>query len=127
LILVDTPVWITASNVKTSREAKELDDLLSQYQVVITDFVLAEILQGAADEQDFVKWSTRMGALDLYHAGLREWQRAARLSFDLRRRGMTTALSDLVIASVALEHDLEVYTTDTDFQRIPGLKLYAPV
>jgi len=30
---------------------------------------------------------------------------------------------DTLIAATALEHDLTVVTTDTDFQRVPGLKL----
>ena len=51
--------------------------------------------------------------------------RAARLSFDLKRTGLTTALSDLLIAAVALENDLEVYAIDSDFERVPGLKLHA--
>lgn len=30
---------------------------------------------------------------------------------------------DTIIAATALEHDLILVTTDTDFQRVPGLKL----
>ena len=40
----------------------------------------------------------------------------------------TTALplSDLVIAALALEHRLDVYTIDPHFEQVPGLTLYVP-
>jgi tRNA(fMet)-specific endonuclease VapC len=43
---------------------------------------------------------------------------------DLRRQGIVVAPSDLMIASVALVHNLTLVTHNTaDFQAIPGLRL----
>jgi predicted nucleic acid-binding protein len=39
---------------------------------------------------------------------------------------MTTPLSDLVIARVALENNVSVYTADDHFSRVEGLQLYVP-
>ena len=46
------------------------------------------------------------------------WEAAAGLGFALRRRGVTSALPDLLIAASALEHDAIVVHADTDFDRI---------
>ncbi len=46
------------------------------------------------------------------------WDAAAGLGFALRRRGVTTALPDLLIAASALEHSAIVVHADTDFDTI---------
>lgn len=94
--------------------------------MAITEVVVAEVLQGARSEADFAEWQDSLDALHYFPASRGTWQKAARLAFDLRRGGRATALSDLVIAVVAIENDLEVFTIDSDFQRVPGLALYDP-
>ena len=34
------------------------------------------------------------------------------------------SLGDLLISTLALDHDLPVYSLDGDFQRVPGLRTY---
>jgi predicted nucleic acid-binding protein len=125
MILVDTSVWVTSLRREASREREELALLLALDEAATTDLVVAEVLQGARTEADFQELSTKLDAPHYYHAGESVWLQAARLSFDLKRRGLTTPLSDLVIASVALANDLTVYATDSDFARVPGLRLHA--
>ncbi len=42
----------------------------------------------------------------------------------LRGQGRLIPLTDLIIASLALEGDHQVFTLDEHFQRVPGLKLH---
>ncbi len=124
MILVDTSIWVASLRREASLERQELDALLDRDEVATTDIVVAEVLQGARTEPDFRELADKMDALHFFHADQAVWIKAAELSFELTRRGQTTALSDLVIAVVALENELEVYATDSDFQRVPGLQLY---
>jgi predicted nucleic acid-binding protein len=50
------------------------------------------------------------------------WQSTAELVWKLDRRGIVLPVSDLVIASCALQLDIPLLTLDLDFSRIPGLK-----
>jgi predicted nucleic acid-binding protein len=50
------------------------------------------------------------------------WQSTAELAWKLDRRGIVLPVSDLVIASCALQLDIPLLTLDLDFSRIPGLK-----
>ena len=51
-------------------------------------------------------------------------QQFGRLRGDLKSRGITVPTADLMIASVALVHDLTLVTHNTaDFQQIPHLRL----
>jgi predicted nucleic acid-binding protein len=124
VILVDTSVWIDWSNDKTCAQAIELDRLLGADEAATTDIIMAEVLQGARTQALFDDWLETMDALHYLPVTQDAWLRAARLSFGLMRQGLITALSDLLIAQVALDNDLPVFATDTDFQRVPGLSLH---
>lgn len=89
----------------------------------MTGLVLAEVLQGARDE-DFQKLADLMTALPFLPADQDTWARAGELSFQLRRLGRLTPLTDLLIAAVALEGGHQVFTLDDHFQYVPGLRLY---
>ena len=52
--------------------------------------------------------------------------RLGELSAQLRRKGLTLPLSDLIIAVTAIEKDSAVFTLDPHFKKVPNLKLYAP-
>jgi tRNA(fMet)-specific endonuclease VapC len=52
------------------------------------------------------------------------WFKAGELSALVKKQGKTIPLSDILIASLALEHDLTILTVDKHVEQIPGLKLY---
>jgi predicted nucleic acid-binding protein len=126
LILVDTSVWLQADKRDGRRESLELVAIMRRNELATTGQVMAEILQGAISEKDFDDWTDRLAGLHFFPDSRETWQVAGRMSFDLRRRGMTTPLADLLIAAVALENDLEVYTRDPHFDRVSGLRRYIP-
>ena len=126
MILIDTSVWIDADKQPTSHEAIELAALLGRDEAATTDLVVAEVLQGALTEENFAFLSGRLDAMHYLHAVQETWKHAAHMSFELKRKGLTTPLSDLVIAAVALRADVPLYATDPHFQRVEGLHLYRP-
>ena len=123
-ILIDTSVWVDWSNDKTLPQSIELARLLEIDEVATTDVVMAEVLQGARTQAVFDDWATRLDAFHYFPVTQDSWLSAARLSFRLMRQGLTTALSDLLVAQVALENNLAIFTTDSDFQRFPDLRLH---
>jgi predicted nucleic acid-binding protein len=124
MILVDTSVWVRSLRPDGAQERHVLDQLLNSDEVATTDLVVAEVLQGCHSEQEYETLTAKLDGPHFFHAHQSIWLRAARLSFELARVGQTTPLSDLVIATVAMENDLELYTRDADFQRVNGLRLY---
>src|SRR5205814_1696584 len=97
LILVDTSTWIDADHSPDSAMATELRNLLVHQQVASTDIVIAELLQGAGTEEEFTRVRSRLDALPFFHATPQTWRDAARISYMLRRRGLSTPLLDLAI------------------------------
>jgi predicted nucleic acid-binding protein len=52
------------------------------------------------------------------------WFKAGEVSTLVKKQGKTIPLSDILIASLALEHGLTILTADKHFEQIPGLRLY---
>ena len=124
MVIADTSVWVQAFRVRASQERREVDRLLAQGEIAMVGVVLAEMLQGTRSRQEFDELSLRLTALPFLSTTKETWLEVGALSYQLRQRGLTLPLVDLVIAALALGHDLEVYTLDQDFQRIPGLRLH---
>lgn len=124
MVIVDTSVWILALKPGVSPERQALDRLLRQREVAMVGPVLAELLQGTRSPHELQELLVRLAALPYLAETQETWARVGSLSYELRQRGAPLALVDLLIASLALEHDCEVYTLDEHFQRVPGLILH---
>jgi predicted nucleic acid-binding protein len=64
--------------------------------------------------------------LRYYEVTQSTWLRTGDLSAHLLHKGITLPLSDLLIASLAIEHECRVYSLDAHFKKIPGVHLYVP-
>lgn len=131
MVLVDTSVWIGLFRRRETASTTRLRRILEeQGPIAVTPVIVQEILQGAADEQEFV-------LLDRYFSTqrqllcenvLRTHRAAARLYFDCRRQGFTPRSTiDCLIAQIAVEHGVALLHDDRDFEHIakaaPRLKL----
>lgn len=126
MVVVDTTVWIDFFRGRNEPVRAALRELIRGRQAVLTGMVLAEVLQGIRTEQEADLVRNEFASLHYYEATRDTWSRAGSLSRELRQKGLTVPLSDLVIGVLAIEHDAEVFTTDPHFDKIPGLKLYRP-
>jgi predicted nucleic acid-binding protein len=123
-VIIDTSVWIPAVNDRDSRERAEVDRLLSRDEVVMVGIVMAEILRGVRSEDEFrVRQEELSGPL---FAELDDSASiaAARLLYDLARKGEAIPLADALIAAQALVGGHSVYTFDEHFSRVPGLRIH---
>jgi predicted nucleic acid-binding protein len=124
MVLVDTSAWIRFLRSPDSSEGRQVDALLERQDVLLTGVVIAELLQGARNEQTRAALARRLKLLPYQDLTKDGWLRLGEISAGLRERGLTMAMSDLVIAVVALQGNHEIFTFDTDFNRVPGLRLY---
>lgn len=131
MVLVDTSVLI--EYLKGRQNPKT--DLFEEILVRDIPFGMAaltyqEVLQGARDEREFKRLREYLGGQVIYYPpdGRETYEKAARLFFDLRRRGVTVRGSlDMLIALTAMEHKLMLLHNDRDFDAIatitPELKI----
>lgn len=126
MVIVDTSVWIQAFRSRPSPESTEVDKLLAEGRVVMTGPVLTELLQGTRDRGEYETLMVRLTSLPYMEATLDTWASAGLLASQLRRQGQIVGAIDLVIAALALQNEVEIYSLDHHFERIPGLKHYVP-
>ena len=121
--LVDTSVWIDYFRRPDSNEGDELDALLKRRAVSTCGVVMAEILQGSLNENEFEVFRERLKGLHYLETDDAAYVEAGRLSFALRKRGRTIPLTDALIAVLAIRYGQSLWTRDAHFRNIPGLKL----
>lgn len=123
-VLVDTSSWIEFFNNFNSNSAGIIEKLLRNGRVVTGGIILTELLQGAKVKEEFDSILENMVALPMLKTTTPTWIEAGRISFVLRRKGITIPTTDLIIASLAVENKCHILTLDPHFKKIPGITLY---
>jgi len=123
-ILVDTSIWIEFFNKDHSAPGDTLEQILLEGRALTTGIVLTELLQGARVEHEFEAIKETLTALPFLEPSLTTWIGAGRISFSLRRKGITIPTTDLIIGSLALENHSTVFTLDPHFRKVPNLKIF---
>jgi predicted nucleic acid-binding protein len=122
-ILPDTCAWIDFLNGRPTLLAEALGEALTKIEVVTCGVVLYELLQGIKNPKDETKVQSAIKALPHLEMTRDLWIRAGQLAASLRNNGHTLPLSDIIIATLALEHTCDVMTVDHHFDLIPELNV----
>lgn len=126
MVVVDTSVWIPFLTGADPPVRAALRDLIRSGQAALVGVVLAELLQGCRTHGEAETMLSNLAGLRFLETSFRSWRRTGELGSLLLRQGTTIPLSDLIIAALALEHNCPVFTLDTHFRQIPGVKFYRP-
>ena len=122
MILVDSSVLIDFLEGRENSLVSRFIDVLDRgIPFGISPITILEVLQGAATEKDYSTLRDYLGSQTVYglEGGLESYARAAKIFFDLRRKGMSVRSSmDCLIAQTAIEHGLHLLHNDSDFDRI---------
>lgn len=122
-ILADTSVWIEFFKA-ASLTGKELEALTIKNSVRICGIIIFELMQGVKSEPEKLKISDALSNIRYLEMTKSLWQKSADISASLKKRGLTLPLSDIFIASIAIENNLSVFTLDKHFGQIPRVKIY---
>ena len=125
-------MWVAFFNQAHAPAASHLEDLLNRKaDLALSELILTEILQGIRDDTRFER--VRRYLLDfpiVRPQGLDTFIHAAQLYRACQRRGTTVRKTvDCVIAAVVMEHGLELFHHDRDFDaiaRCTPLAIYRP-
>ncbi len=120
-VLVDTSVWIDFFNPRPGPAGNELRRLIAAAEpVVLTGIVVTEILQGLVrDVATIEKFLTQWDLIE--PAGFRTYVRAAALYRQARAHALTLTTVDALIATLAMENRVQLFTLDKDFARLPRI------
>ncbi len=120
MILVDTSVWVEAFRRGNRREAEHLRVLLDAGEVAMTSPVRIEILSGSS-AADLPRLRRTLAALPLFVPGAATWERVEGWIESAVRAGRRFGPADLLIAAVAADNGLPVWSLDGDFAEMAKL------
>ncbi len=120
-VLPDTCAWIDFFKGSQTPLAEALVQSLAQQEVVTCGIVLCELLQGIKKPNEEKLVQHALQALPHLEMTRELWLSAGRLSATLCKKGHTLPLSDIIIATVAMNHGCAVLTVDRHFAAVPGL------
>lgn len=119
LVLIDSSVWIPVLRKDGHPLIKgKVRKLLEADLVAITPIIQLELLGGAKTENEYKRLKDRLKVLHHVPITENEWEEAAYNAFRLRRKGKSIPYTDILIATVALVHDLVLLHTDHHFELI---------
>jgi predicted nucleic acid-binding protein len=123
MILVDTSVWIEILRDKTGRVTKAFKERIGAEYYGLSRFNQLELLQGARDEKEWALLEDYLSNQYYLEAENHSWREAARIYFELRRKGVTiNSPVDCCIAQIAIEHGIILLHRDKDFERISRIR-----
>ncbi|MGV6987936.1 type II toxin-antitoxin system VapC family toxin [Testudinibacter sp. P80/BLE/0925] len=117
MIIADSGVWIDYFNGVINPQTDQLDDVLQNGQVALTDVILMEILQGFRLEKEYRQAKTALAALPCFEIlGVDNAQRYAQDYRTLRRQGIIIRKrNDVMIAGFCIRRRIPLLFRDRDF------------
>jgi len=116
LVLVDTSAWILVLKRSPDAAVKAtIESLLNENRVAIIPIISLELLGGVKSREEFHRLKSRLDVLHWIPLEERKWGEAARIAFELRRKGITIPYIDIIIGTAALLHNLILLHADKHF------------
>jgi predicted nucleic acid-binding protein len=123
--LVDTSVWIDFFKGVPPVQAL-LEKLIAEDKVFSAGPILFELLQGVRSPEERKQVKEAFMATHYLEIKHDDWEGAASLASDLRARGITIPITDILISHLAKSNHLEVLSFDLHFDQVPGLRRRKP-
>lgn len=123
-VLVDSNILIDF----WKRPTEELIRTLSDIDIAVCDVVAAELLHGAISEKNLQSMTKQLNSLEFLSLEENSWEALGSFLYQLRIHGVTVPFQDAVIALIAMQNRVPVFTNDEHYAMMkkvfPELQLY---
>jgi len=125
--MIDTSVWIDYLR-DSNKELNDFIDRLIDQDVVYTNGIIkSELLIGTKTQKEYDLTKNNLDCFNTLELDDRIFNETSKVGFQLKRKGTTVPLSDLIIAVQCFEHQLILIEKDKHFEKIKeclDLKLF---
>ncbi|WP_432740703.1 PIN domain-containing protein [Methylobacter sp. G7] len=118
-VMIDSCAWIDFFKSKTGDLGNQVAELIETNQAAITGVIIAELLQGVKQENESQRLRVLFRSINYLPTEDSDWFNAGQLAQQLRAKGLTLPLTDVLIAVIAKRYAMPVLTLDKHFQHLP--------
>lgn len=122
MIFVDSSVWVAALRSGISREARHVMELLEERRIGLPAPVRVEILSGAS-ARDRVRLRRGLSGLPVFYPDESTWSLIDEWIELAAASGERFGFADLLIGALAAGNDAELWSLDSDFERMARIGL----
>lgn len=122
--LIDSSVWIEFLKGNNSEIIQKINDLQKEDLICICGMILCEVLCGFKKESERADISLNIKSFNFINEDESTWEKAAEIFINLREKGLKAPLSDCIVAAVAINNGLKIYSLDKHFESINSIDLY---
>lgn len=122
MILIDTSVLVDVLRDGTKQSFERIATVVGDADIAVAAHTELELLSGALNTAEWRRLVKYLASITILQPISGSWSSAARMYFDLRRKGQTIrSIADVCIAQVAIENDLLLLHNDRDFGTIAAI------
>jgi predicted nucleic acid-binding protein len=120
-VLVDTCIWSLAFRRRSrtqdsdSKLVRELEELIRENRAQLIGPVRQELLSGISAPAQYQSLRRQLRAFADEPLRLTDFERAAHVANECRKKGVASAAVDALLCAVAMERCWTVFTSDADF------------
>lgn len=121
MILVDSCVWIDYLRGRKTPEVHFLEQFESNFEreICISGIIYSEVLRGISRVQQRTQAAKALTKLERKDFHSTSYEKMLQHDLTCRKHGITLSkLGDWLILQTALDHNLELLTSDDDFKKI---------
>ena len=116
--LVDTSAWIDYFRRKDVHHSRVLEATLEEGRAFTAGVIVAELFQGASSDEELRAIDHLVSVVQMVEETPGIWMEAGRLSYRLRRQGLTIHIIDCYLAALAAAHRLQILSLDHHFRTL---------
>jgi len=126
-VLVDTCIWSLALRRRSSTQdtdsklVRELEELIRENRAQLIGPVRQELLSGISAPTQNESLRRQLRAFADEPLRLTDFERAAHVANECRRKGVASAFVDALLCAVAMERSWTIFTSDADFGHYAGV------
>lgn len=129
-VLIDTSAWIHALRPAGDPLVRQhVHTLLSEGRAATCEMVVLELVGGTRSESEYRELGEDLEALQQCPVTESVWRSAYRMTYTLRRKGLSVPATDQLIAAVAVHYSCSLLHCDNHFDllaRHVRLPVYTP-
>lgn len=121
-IIVDTSIWIEYFK-NNQKYVSFIEDNLNLENILISGPIISELLHGIKSEKEYKLLSESISAVPYAECVYDDWIKTGETLYNLKKKGITVPLTDILISAIAIRHDASVLSLDKHFKSIDMIKL----